>query len=679
MAEVRARIAWVMAGVTFVIMLGDAVISARAVALLSETSIAVHGFPFVHGAVVGCSVMGALIISRYDRHPIGWLLSIIGVFSAVSLCAEAYAYWVQEADGPGSDSMGGVAAWISALFGGQLAIAALTLMFLLAPDGHLVSRRWRYAAWVTGAGAAACVLAVLSLSPTSFQLYVEGDDIGLGQRLMLSVGFIAISGGLIASVVSLVQRMRRSTAEQRQQLAPIVLSALLIAAGILCLFGFELVAGAERTWLAGIPLFVAYFMVPILFATSVLRYRLYDIDVIINRTVLLVAGTAFAALGYTTLVVTVGRLVEGRAGSFWLSLLGFALVALAFQPLRRSVVRLSDRVAYGSRAQPYEALADFSSRLAEAPSPGTLLPAVAEAAARSVSAAGATATLEVPGSDPVSGSWGSDGPADHVVPVRTEGRDLGTIAVVLAPGRGLSGTDLRLLEALAAQTAVAFRNTSLASRLADHVTELDRTTRRLTESRLRIVEADDAARRALETAIARDVLPHLAALPDGIRQVRETVGSGSPDGLDQLIAGTNEALEALRDLTRGVFPAQLERAGLGPALRTLVTRDGAGATLSVEDAATRRFAPRVETAVYFCVAEASRRGLVAADLSLTGDELVLSLACSWDGDVDLASISDRVESVGGSVEEGAGTLQVTIPVETERASALVGAPTGPGL
>ncbi len=143
-----------MAGVTFVIMVGDAVISARAVALLSETSIAVHGFPFVHGAVVGCAVMGALIISRYDRHPIGWLLSIIGIFSAVSLCAEAYAYWVQEADGPGSDSMGGVAAWISALFGGQLAIAALTLMFLLAPDGHLVSRRWRYAAWVTGAGAA---------------------------------------------------------------------------------------------------------------------------------------------------------------------------------------------------------------------------------------------------------------------------------------------------------------------------------------------------------------------------------------------------------------------------------------------------------------------------------------------------------------------------------------------
>jgi hypothetical protein len=676
---VHARVAWVMAGITFVLMVGDAVVSAQALALISETSIAVHGFPFVHGAVVGCSVMGALIVSRYDRHPIGWLLSIIGVFSSVSLLAEAYAYWVQEADGPGSDSLGSVAAWVSALFGGQLAIGALAVMFLIAPDGHLVSRRWRYAAWVIAAGIASCFLAVISLRPTEFVLYNDTDDTGLVRDLMLSLGFLTISAGLIASVVSLVLRMRRSTTAERQQLAPIALSAALIAIGIVCMIGFQIANGGQQTWLAGIPLFVAYFLVPILFATSVLRYRLYDIDVIINRTVLLVVGTAFAAVGYITLVVTIGRLVEGRAGSFWLSLLGIALVALAFQPLRRSVVRLSNRVAYGSRAQPYEALADFSSRLAEAPSAGTLLPAVAEAAARSVSAAGATATLEVPGSDSVSGTWGDDGPADHVVPVRTEGRDLGTIAVVLAPGRGLATSDLRLLEALADQTAVAFGNSALASSLAEHVSELDRTARRLTESRLRIVEADDAARRALETAIARDVLPSLASLPGEIRRTREAIAGGAPDGLDRLIAGTNDALEALRDLTRGVFPAQLERAGLSPALRTLVSRNGSHVTLSVDQAATRRFAPRVETAVYFCVAEASRQGLYAADLALTGDELVLSLECSWDGDVDLTSIADRVEAVGGAIEEGAGSLRLTIPVDTDRASALVGSPAGPGL
>ena len=76
------------------LVVADVLVSAQAVGLLSETAVAVHGFPFVDGAVLGSSVMGALIISRYERHPIGWLLSIVGTASALSLLAEAYAYWV---------------------------------------------------------------------------------------------------------------------------------------------------------------------------------------------------------------------------------------------------------------------------------------------------------------------------------------------------------------------------------------------------------------------------------------------------------------------------------------------------------------------------------------------------------------------------------------------------------
>jgi hypothetical protein len=349
------------------------------------------------------------------------------------------------------------------------------------------------------------------------------------------------------------------------------------------------------------------------------------------------------------------------------------------------VVRLANRIAYGSRAQPYEALADFSRRLSEAPDPDELLPAVAEAAARAVSGRGAQATLDIPGSGPVSGTWGwwshdHQEEPDHVVPVRTEGRELGRIAVALHRGRSLRPSDHRLLQALADQTVVAFRNTSLASTLADRVAELDRTTRQLAESRRRLIEAEDAARRTLEGAIAREVLPFLTGLPTRVREARAAVAAGSAEhGIDRLVEGANEALEALRDLTRGVFPAQLERAGLGPALRTLVARDGSGAVLSVDEAARRRFPPRIETAVYFCVAEASRRGLVSADLSLTGDELVLLLDCSWDGDLDLASLTDRVEAVGGAIEAGAGSLRLTIPVAAERSSALVGGPAGPGL
>ncbi len=161
-----------------------------------------------------------------------------------------------------------------------------------------------------------------------------------------------------------------SHGEQRQQVRLIALSAALIALGLICLVVVQVSNGGQQTWLASMPLYVAYFLLPILFAIAVLRYRMYDLDVIINRTVVLVAGTAFAALGYTLLVVTVGRMVEGRTSGFWVSLLATALVALAFQPLRRSVVRLANRLAYGVRAQPYEALSDFSNRLAGHPVTG---------------------------------------------------------------------------------------------------------------------------------------------------------------------------------------------------------------------------------------------------------------------------------------------------------------------
>lgn len=676
----RARIAWLLAGATFVLVVADAVVSAQAVALTSETAVALHGFPFVHGAVLGCTVMGALIISRYDRHPIGWLLSLVGLAGGISILTEAYAFWVQQADGPGPQSVGGVAAWVSAMLGGQFEIAVLALMFLLAPDGHLPARGWRYVGWLIGLGAVLCVVAIATTDPTTYQLVTRPETMGPVRAAMLSIGFLLISGGIVASVVAMLVRLRRSEGEQRQQLRLIAIAATLAAAGIVWMILVQALNGGDQTWLAAVPLFVAYFLMPILFATAVLRYRLYDLDLIINRTVVVVVGTAFAGLGYTLLVVTVGRFVEGRTGGFWLSLLGTAVVALAFQPVRRSVLRLANRLAYGERAQPYEALADFSRNLARSPSPDALLPAVAEAAGRSVAARGATATLDAPGTDPVTASWGSlDEAPWQLVPVRNDGIDLGCIAVALPRGRGLRPSDGRLLQALADQTAVAFRNTALAAQLAAHVAELDRTTHQLDESRLRIIEAGDAARRTLEATIAREVLPHLVTLPDDIHRARGAVRAGSPGhGIERLVDATNTALESLRDLTRGVFPTQLARSGIEPALRSFLTRSGSAAQLLVESSvAGERFAPRVEAAVYFCCVEAVRSAEVTA-IELALDEDLLRQRVHGVTGLDRQTVEDRVEAVGGSLALADGVLDVTIPVGTATAHSPLEAGVVPG-
>jgi hypothetical protein len=139
---VRARVAWILAGLTFILTVADVFVTAQYRPLLSEAAVAEHGFPFVNGAVLGAAVLGAVIIARYERHAVGWLLNLIGSTGAFSLLTESYGIWVVSEDGPGSRSLAGVSGWLSSLLGGQLAIAGLALMFLLAPDGQFLSRRW---------------------------------------------------------------------------------------------------------------------------------------------------------------------------------------------------------------------------------------------------------------------------------------------------------------------------------------------------------------------------------------------------------------------------------------------------------------------------------------------------------------------------------------------------------
>ena len=675
--------AWLLAGLTGIFCVADAVLTAQYRPLLSEAAVAQHGFPLVNGAVLGSAVLGAVIIARYERHPIGWLLSVVGTSAAFSLLTEAYAIWVVSDGGPGSRGLAGVSGWLSALLGGQLAIGGLAWMFLLAPDGHFLSRRWRYVAAVPAAGVLCCTLSLLATDPTTYDLLSE--EPGGVRGALFSIGFLLISLGLVAAVASMVVRLRRSHGESRRQVMPIALSVVLVTAGIVALGVVESVNGGRQTWAASLPLYVAYLLMPVLFAVAVLRYRLYDIEVIINRTVVVAVGTGFAAVGYTTLVVAVGKAVDRQTSGFWLSLLAFALVALAFQPLRRWVVRFANRLAYGSRAQPYEALSDFSDRLAETPAPDALLPAVADAAGRAVSARRARASLEVPGVATTSAEWGVDdaeGTDEHVVEVRTAGTRLGTIEVWIPKGRRLRPSDVRLLTALSDQAAVAFRNAAMESQMAASVAELDQTTRELSASRSRIVEADDAARRTLEEAISREVLPRLVALPDRLVVARRAVALGEPaNGIDLLVAATNDALESLRELTRGVFPTQLSRSGVEPALRSLLAGNGSASTLHVDASVSgRRFSPRVEAAVYFCCAEAARSAssLSSLELSVTGDDLVLEVAGVSAGEVDLQAIGDRVGAVAGSVTTEPALITLMIPV---RAAPPGGSPAGrvPGL
>jgi signal transduction histidine kinase len=685
-----ALLAWLLVAVSVACVVGDTVLTAASSPLLSEEAIAQHGWPLVPGAALGSSIMGALIVTSRPRHLIGWLLVTVGATSTTSLITESYHLWMVHERGDDIATMAHVAGWVSVLLGAPIALTCLTIMFLVAPDGHLLSRRWRYAAAASIAGLAAYTIALMSIPPTTFLI---NGDVGVteGAAVLAPVGLALIGGALVASVVSMVRRLRRAQGAVRQQLRWISASAASIAVGLAWLFGVGALNGGEQTFLASGPLFLAYFLLPIVTAVAVLRHQLFDIDLIINRALVLGLAALIVATGYVGLVVALGSALGAWAEGFWPSLLAFAVVAMGFQPLRRRVLRLADRVAYGPRAVPYEALAAFSRGLGDQPDLDLLLPCVAETAADAVSAKSASVRLEMSGGAQHTRRWPqtSEGGAsedsvdggEDAIPVTDRSGRLGSICVTMPAGRPLRPDEHQLLADLADQTAIAFRNARMEAELAAHVSVLDARNEELEASRRRLIEAGDAERRRLEAAIAREVLPSLADLPGAVDDARASLATGAPaESIDMLVDAATDALEALRDLTRGVFPTVLARSGLGPALSAYVARTGCSARLVMEPSlADRRFSARVEAAAYFCATEALPNDACADEvrLRLDGPDLVVVVRGRRRGDMDLQAMVDRVEALAGTLDvddpaDGVIRLTVRIPVQHAAQPALQG-------
>ena len=669
------RLAWAVVAASTGLVVIDTVVSAQYRTMFSTETLSEHAWPAVPVAALASVVMGALIVSRYPRHPIGWLLAAGGAATTLSLALEAVSLWLTDHAGPGSVATGRTFGWLSLVVNASFTLTTLTLIFLIAPDGRLPSRRWRVVLWAAVAGYVSYAVGVLVVDPQEVRL-VADQDYGLLTGVLTTVGILLTALSLIASLVSLVRRMRRAVGVERQQLRWVV------AAAALPVVGLVLVLVCSALWdspLVNVPLYLTYLAVPICIAVAVLHHRLFDLDLIISRALLLAIATVMVATGYVLVVVALSSAIRRGTGGFWASLLAFVLVAMAFQPLRRRVVHLADRLAFGASATPYEALADLARRLGESPDPTHLLPAVAEAAGTAVSARRTTVRLRVPGAADQVGRWpaqraevgaGDPGPAGATVeiPVVDRGETLGTLHVEMPPGRDLRQHDSQLLQDLAGQSALGFRNARLSAELAHQVAQLDRRTEELAESRRRLITAGDAERQRLERAIAREVVPHLEPLPARLHELAGTAAATTldPGDVQPLVAGSTAALEALREITRGVFPALLARSGLAAALRSLLGR--AGGRLVGDEAPGDRLDARVEAAAYFCVAEVLRDLPAPVEVVLDhGDgELLLEVRAPDTGGLPpVAPLRDRVETVGGTVVgragEGLTVLEVRLP------------------
>jgi signal transduction histidine kinase len=676
-SESRRRAAWLAWGLALVCaaLVGGLILVSVANHVTLSTFVADNSFAVVFAVVFPFT--GALIASRHPRNAVGWLMVVEPLFSILGLVAHDYGRHALVI-APGSWPGGGLASWIAAWAWVPL-VHTFPMLLLLLPNGRPLSKRWRWVLYVAVGEATFVLIGFMATWPFRGVRLLAGPDKLPNPPVLISLvgpaAFPIFTMVFLASVVSIVVRFMRSRGEERQQLKWITYGVLVVAVEFMITLIHPLPTIADA--IAIVPLAAAM-------AIAILKYRLYDIDVVINKTLVYGAMAGFITAVYVAIVVGIGRAV-GSDRSIALSILATALVAVAFQPVRERVQRLANRLVYGKRATPYEVLSEFSGGMSHAVATEELLPRMARMVAEGSGAARADVWLQVGGELVREASWphgngparsavplGEDGltvtDADAAIPVRHQGELLGVIGVKKSPGEAVTPAETKLLEDLASQVGLVLRNVRLIEELRT--------------SRQRLVAAQDEERRRLERNLHDGAQQRLVAISLALRMARGMVRPEASVDLgsriDQAAEQLTLALSELREFARGIHPAILTERGLVPALQSLAERSTVPAV--VEAGIPDRLPPQVEAAAYFVVSEAlANVGKYAKAAAVTihawalEDALTLEVVDDGIGGADpargsgLRGLGDRVAAVDGSIEvhspPGEGTrLTVRIPI-----------------
>jgi signal transduction histidine kinase len=463
-----------------------------------------------------------------------------------------------------------------------------------------------------------------------------------------------------AALLALVVRFRRSRGIERQQLKWFVYGAVLT---VLLVFVAQLVEFEEVLLLISVPL------LPACVGIAILRYRLYDIDLVINRS--FVYGTLTAVLfgAYAGAVALFDRLA--RSAGLGASLLTALLVAICFQPLRERIQRSVNHLMYGLRDDPYAAISRLGHHLEASSQSGDILPGVVATLAQALRLP--YVAIEVADSgrlEPVA-RHGLPVGVPESLPLSYQGETFGRLVVSpRSRSEELSVTDRRLLEDLARQVGIAVHAASL--------------TRDLQRSRARLVGAREEERRRLRRDLHDGLGPALAGVALEVEAARNLVRqdpAATEARLGDLAAKIQTAITEIRRLVYGLRPPALDELGLDQGIREHVTRFGSLA-VSVETCGRLTGLPAaVEVAAYRIVLEgvtnAARHARAArCTVRLSGDH-ALDIEVVDDGrglpervqaGVGLATMRERAEELGGTctverVPSGGTRVRAHLPLD----------------
>lgn len=631
----------------------------------------------IWGPLFTVSVLtGMLILQKYPGHRVGWVLCLTGTTWVATNATYLYGTLGMTYPDWGLPAVASVLQAGSFYpFGLYLVLVELLLIF---PTGSLASLGWGVARGLGLIGALGASLMIAFGNPLAMNgefgevsnpWHIPGM---VGDVMNIAgVGFLVIFAMGIPAGVSMIRRLRQATGVERLQLRWIAWDTVILVIAYVChLVAVTMFVNADWYWLAFSFWGLALNSLAVVVGIAILRFRLYDIDLVIHRSLLYGSLVALIAVIYVALVNMINlaaQRLDARDPNPWMaSIIVAVTVTLLLQPLRSSLQHSLNHWLYGARDDPGDILTRLGVRLESAIAPADVLSDVTRIVMDLLRLPHAAIAMQTDTRLELVAEAGLPGLEQVGVPMIYQHERIGELRVTpRSPGERFSRADCAVLEGVARQTAVA----AYAFRVSGD----------LQHARERLVTAREEERRRLRRDLHDGLGAQLAALTIQTGTIRRMVRSDPgrvEQELEQLQTELRSAITDIRRLVHGLRPPALDEFGLIAALRSrLIAFESSSGIAQARLLFTGREQPlpaAVEVAVYRIVEEAltnvSRHAgahSVTVSLAICDDVRVqitddgIGFPATYQPGVGIQSMRERTEELGGSFEIGAAADQGT--------------------